>query len=159
MPLTQSQDAVAVPQPSSSTPPATALDGVKGVAREYARADHTHAARVQRTTMTTAADGTITWTFARPIVCPAGRVPPISYMVEDAGSPVIVQITGRVFTSDGTNDTHTALTAKAQRSQSILGLGGILLLTNLLTALGAYTPFNAAAVGVKVSLFAADPTQ
>lgn len=144
-----------VPLPAVVTPPATALDGSPGSGMRYARADHTHAARVQRTVMTTAADGTATWTFARPIVCAAGKLPPISNMVEDTSSPVVVQITGRAFTSDATagTDTHTAVTIRAQRSQ--------LLPATLVTvaALVSFNVFGAAASGVKVNLWAADPTQ
>ncbi|SFH04322.1 hypothetical protein [Methylobacterium gossipiicola] len=39
--------------------------------------------------------------------------------VEDTGSPVVVQIVARASTSDGTNDTHTAITVKAQRSRTL----------------------------------------
>lgn len=145
----------AVPQPSQEMPPATALDGKRGASAEFARADHTHAARVQRTVVSTLADGTYLWTFARPIVCPAGKLPPITYMVEDTGSPVVVQIVGRTFTSDATagTDTHTAVTVKAQRSRV---LPAVLL---SLTALLSFDVFGAAASGVRVSLWAADPTQ
>lgn len=144
-----------VPKPSTATPPATALDGSKGSSAEYARADHTHAARVQRTVMMTATDGTVTWVFARPIVCATGKVPPITYMVEDIGTPVVVQITGRTFTSDagaGT-DTHTSVTIRAQRSRTLPAT----LLS--LAALLNFDLFGAAAGATKVNLFAADPTQ
>lgn len=144
---------LALPQPSQQTPPATALDGARGTSAEFARADHTHAARVQRTVVTTAADGTYTWTFARPIVVTAGKTPPISYMVEDNGSPVVVQVTGRTMTSDGTNDTHTAVTVKAQRSRALPAT----LLS--LTALVSFDIFGIPASGTKVNLWAADPTQ
>jgi hypothetical protein len=147
------QVAAAVPQPAAATPPATALDGVLGTATKFAREDHTHAARVQRTAMLTAADGTVTWTFARPIVCATGKVPPISNMVEDTGSPVVVQITGRAFTSAGGFDTHTSVTIKAQRSQTLPAT--LLTLANLVS----FNVFGIAAAGVKVNLFAADPTQ
>lgn len=142
-----------LPAPSGAMPPATALDSQPGTATAYARADHTHAARVQRTVVTTAADGTYTWVFARPIVVPAGKSPPVSYMVEDTGSPAIVQVVGRVMTSDGTNDTHTAVTIKSQRSRALPAT----LLT--LTALVSFDVFGIPAAGTKVNLWAADPTQ
>jgi hypothetical protein len=154
---TQLKSAVqaAIPAPASTMPPATALDGSTGGAIAYARADHTHAARVQRTVMTTAADGTATWTFARPIVCASGKLPPISNMVEDTGSPVVVQITGRAFASDATagTDTHTAVTIRAQRSQFLPAT-----LVSL-ASLVSFNVFGASASGVKVNLWAADPTQ
>lgn len=143
-----------IPAPAAATPPATALDGARGASTEFARADHTHAARVQRTVLMTAADGTVTWTFARPIVCAAGKVPPISYMVEDTGSPVVVQVTGRTFTSDAAGtDTHTVVTVKAQRSRALPAT----LLS--LAALISFDVFGIPAVGTKVNLWAADPTQ
>jgi len=155
----QSQEQVAamvasmMPVPASATPLPTALDSGRGVSPRYALEDHTHAARVQRTTMTTASDGTATWVFARPIICAAGKVPPISFMVEDTGSPVVVQVTTRTFTSDGANDIHTAITVKAQRSRT---LPAVLV---SLTALLSFDVFGTVANGVKVNLWAADPTQ
>lgn len=142
-----------MPAAATATPPETALDSVTGSAVQYARADHTHAARVQRTVLTTAADGTATWTFARPIVVASGKLPPITYMVEDTGSPVVVQITGRTFTSAGGQDAHTAVTVKAQRSRT---LPATIL---ALTALVSYDIFGVAGATVRVNLFAADPTQ
>jgi hypothetical protein len=145
----------AVPLPSDATPPATALDGKGGTSSEFARSDHTHAARVQRTVVTTQLDGTYLWTFARPIVCPAGKLPPITYMVEDTGTPVVVQIVGRSFTNDAAagTDTHTAVTVKAQRSRMLPAA-----LVSL-SALLSFDVFGGAASGVKVNLWAADPTQ
>ena len=157
----QSQEQVAaiistmMPAPATVMPPPTALDSGKGSSDRFAREDHTHAARVQRTVLTTAADGTLTWTFARPIVCTSGKVPPITYMVEDPGTPVVVQITARTFTSDAQagTDTHTAVTIKAQRSR-------VLPATLIsLAALISFDIFGAAAGATKVNLFAADPTQ
>lgn len=142
-----------IPTPSIIAPPATALDGNPGTSAAYARADHTHAARVQRTVITTANDGTATWTFARPIVTPAGQVPVIAYMVQDTGSPIVVQITARAWTSDGTNDTHTSITIKAQRART---LPATIL---ALTALVNFDIFGTAAGTVPVNLWAADPTQ
>lgn len=142
-----------IPAPSESMPPATALDGVKGVATEYARADHTHAVRVQRTVITLAQDGTFTWTYARPIAVPAGKKPAIAYMVDTAGSPVVVQVTARGFTSDGTTDTHTSVTVKGQQSRTLpatlLTLGGLV----------SYDTFGSPAGGLQVNLWAGDPTQ
>jgi len=142
-----------MPAAGTATPPATAIDSATGSSSAYARADHTHAARVQRTVLTTATDGTATWTFARPIVVAAGKLPPIAYMVEDTGSPVVVQIVARASTSDGTNDTHTAITVKAQRSRTLPAV--LVSLASLLS----FDVFGTVANGVKVNLWAADPTQ
>lgn len=142
-------------QPGEIAPPAAALDGSPGTSQRYAREDHTHAARVQRTVITTAADGTYTWTFARPIVCQIGALPPGNHMVEDTGTPVVVQIISRTFTRDSAAgiDIHTSLTVKAQRSRTLPAVLGSLL------ALISYDVFGAAASGVRVNLWAADPTQ
>lgn len=153
MPLTYPTPTGSIPQPGSATPPATALDGSKGTSPDYARADHTHAARVQRTVLTTATDGTATWTYARPIVVPFGKIPPVTYMVEDTGTPVVVQITTRAFTTDGTTDTHTAVSIKAQRSRVLPAT--LISLASLIS----FDVFGMLAGGTKVNLFAADPTQ
>ena len=142
----------AVPAPSATMPPATSLDGALGSAAEYARADHTHAVRVQRIVRTTASDGTLTWTFARPIAVPTGDVPPLAYMVEDTGSPVVVQVVGRTFTTANGQDTHTAVTVRAQRSRTLPAT------LATLTPLLGFDVFQVAA-GVRVNLWAADPTQ
>lgn len=154
------QDAVAqalpqaLPQPATVLPPATALDGSTGTtSTRYALEDHTHATRVQRVAMLTAADGTATWTYARPIAVPAGKTPPMSYMVEDTGSPVVVQVISRTFTSANGIDTHTAVTVRAQRSRTLPAT-----ITTLL-ALVNFDVFGIAAAGVRVNLWAADPTQ
>lgn len=142
-----------LPAAASGSPPATALDGSRGTSAEFARADHTHATRVQRTVLVTAADGTATWIFARPIAVAAGKLPPVAYMVEDTGPPVVVQIVGRAMTGDGTTDTHTAISVKAQRSQLLPGV-----LVSLSVLLN-FNVFGGPVSGVKVNLWAADPTQ
>ncbi|MGV7034851.1 hypothetical protein [Methylobacterium symbioticum] len=144
---------LAVPQPSQQVPPAAALDSAQGASSLYARADHTHAARVQRTVLTTASDGTAKWTFARPIAVSAGKLPPVAYMVEDTGTPVVVQVVGREMTSDGTTDTHTSVSIKAQRSRTLPAT------IVALSALISFDVFGGAVAGVKVNLFAGDPTQ
>jgi hypothetical protein len=149
----QSAIQAAIPLASTAMPPATALDGQTGTATSYARSDHTHAARIQRTAMVTDVNGVAVWTLARPIVVASGKVPPVTYMVEDTGTPVVVQITSRTFTTAGGLDTHTAVTVKAQRSR---------LLPATLVSLAAlinFDVFGTAAGSVRVNLFAADPTQ
>jgi hypothetical protein len=74
-------------------------------------------------------------------------------MVEDQGTPVVVQVTGRTFTSAGGVDTHTAVTIKAQRSQVLPAT-----LVSL-SALLNFNVFGGSPAAVKVNLFAADPTQ
>lgn len=142
-----------LPVPAQATPPATALDSKVGASPRFALEDHTHAARVQRTVVTTAMDGTYKWNFARPIACPAGKLPPISYMVDDTGTPVVVQVIAREFTGDGTTDTHTSVTVKAQRARTLPAT--ILALSSLVS----FDIFGATVGQTKVNLFAADPTQ
>jgi len=127
--------ATQVPPASGVAPPATALDGTPGTSTAYAR------------------DGTATFTFARPITVPSGQVPVIAYMVQDTGSPIIVQITGRTWTTANGLDTHTAVTIKAQRSRTLPAA------LSTLTGLVGYDIFGTAASGVQVNLFVADPTQ
>ncbi|MGU3358893.1 hypothetical protein ACLBWX_01025 [Methylobacterium sp. M6A4_1b] len=137
-------------------PPATALDGIQGSAVTYARADHTHAARVQRTVVAMAADGTYTWVFARPITVPKGKRPAIAYMVDDTGTPVAVQVIARgvAASQDGLTDIHTSVTVKAQRAQVLPA--ALLSLTSLIN----FNVFGGSvAAGLQVNLWAGDPTQ
>lgn len=143
----------ALPQPAIEMPPPAALDGRVGSAPRFALEDHTHAVHVQRTVLTTNGSGLVTWTFARPIVCALGRLPPVIGIPEDTGTPVAVQITARAFTSDGVNDTHTSVTLRAQRSRTLPASLAVL------SSLVNYDVFGVAASGVKLNLTAADPTQ
>lgn len=143
----------AMPLPATTTPPATALDGASGGSVQYARADHTHAVKVQRTRVETLSDGTATWSFVRPIILPTGRLPVIANMVEAAGLPITVQVTGWASTTDGSTTTFTAVTVQAQQARALPGL-----LLNL-SALLNYVVFQNAGAGVRVHLWAADPTQ
>lgn len=63
-----------IPTAATDTPPAVSDTGAQGVeTMVYAKADHTHASKARKARMTSAADGTITWTFSTPF--PAGVVP------------------------------------------------------------------------------------
>jgi hypothetical protein len=143
-----------VPQPAVDMPPATALDGKKGTDQRYALADHTHASLVQRAAITTAADGTVTWVYARPITCAKDAVPVVQITPEDGGTPIAGQITGRVFTTNADGkDEHTAVKIKAFRSRPLPAT--LLVLGNLV----AYDVFGIPAQGVKLNVIAAPPTQ
>ncbi len=143
-----------IPKPAAALPPASALDGTKGISDRYALEDHTHAVLVQRVVLTTDGSGLLTWTYARPIECAKGAVPVISINAEDTGSPIAAQVTGRTFSTNAAgNDVHTAVTVKAQRSQPLPAT--ILTLVSLVS----FNIFGVAAAGVKLNLWASPPTQ
>lgn len=58
---------IGVPQPADSNPPAVADASAMGtMTTQYALANHTHASKARKVRVTTASDGTFTWTFATP---------------------------------------------------------------------------------------------
>lgn len=66
----------APPEPATGAPPGVADAGAVGAMPRYAREDHTHAGKARKAIVTTAADGTYTWTY--PVPFGAGVVPIIS---------------------------------------------------------------------------------
>lgn len=147
-----------IPQASAIMPPATALDGAKGSAVEYARSDHTHAARVQRMIATADTSGTATVTFARPFAVE----PAINAMLQGTGSDTngrrVVSIEYALLTTtDGQGaKTWTGATLVATTSKPLPQVTG--LLTDVISALTKYNPTSPIA-GAKMSVFASDPTQ
>lgn len=125
--------------PSNLVPPATALDGAVGTINAYALADHTHAARIQRTVMTTDANGNITWTFARPFISN-----PAVMALANSSSQIIISITTKSTTSVTIN------CRMAQKLPAVLAL---------LTALINFDIFASAAASVQIDLFAGETTQ
>jgi len=72
-----------VPTAGGSTPPAVADSGSIGsTPKQYAMANHTHASKVRKTRMQSAADGTLTWTFSPPF--DVGVVPRVIAVAEAA---------------------------------------------------------------------------
>lgn len=133
-------DAFGGAQPSQSAPPAAGLDNTIGTSGDYARADHTHASKVQRMVGTTDASGNVTMTFARPFTNP----PAVSALANTTGNPIALSITAKSITS-------VTINAKISSPlpSSILSLSALLNL-NI---------FANPAANVQIDIFAAEVTQ
>lgn len=84
-----------LPQPASTTPPSVADVGARGVSARFALADHTHASKVRKVRMQSAANGSLSWTFDPPFT---DGVTPIVLAVAEVASGntdlVNVQVVG-----------------------------------------------------------------
>lgn len=147
----------APPAASTSSPISVAVDSAQGSSIQYARADHTHAARVQRKIVTLDTNGLATWTFTRPFTAE----PSLQYMVFQAsGEPIIVEAQSWVMT--GAN--YTGVNIKAYRSRAMPTLTPLTVVTFVLTgvnalfaALSGFNIFGGTGLtGVKVHMSAGD---
>lgn len=112
-------NALSIPQPASTVPPSVADSGAAGSAVPYARADHTHASKVRKVRMQTAADGTLTWTFSPAF---SAGVTPIVIAVAEAANGVTDVINVQVVDTP-TNTACKLLVNRTQRSVvALLGL-------------------------------------
>lgn len=109
-----------VPQPSNVTPPGVADSGAVGTPTGmYALANHTHASRVRKVRVQSAADGTLTWTYSTPF--PNG-VTPIVLAVAEVASGVTDVVNVQVIDTP-TNTSCKLLVNRTQRSVvSLIGL-------------------------------------
>lgn len=108
------------PLPSNVAPPSVADNsGTGAMSTMYALADHTHASKVRKTRVQSAADGTIVWTYSTPF--PAGVVPRISAVAEvPAGTTDVVNVQ---VIGTPTNTQCTLLVNRTNRTAvSLLGL-------------------------------------
>lgn len=109
-----------IPTPATSTPPAVADTGTKGVtSNQFAMPDHTHASKARKDRLQTATNGTLTWTYSTAFG--AGVVPRISAIAETTGGTsdiYNVQIVGTP-----TNTSCQILCNRVQQSvAAVLGL-------------------------------------
>jgi hypothetical protein len=73
----------AIPTPATSAPPSVADSSSVGTqSAVYALANHTHASKARKARMTSAADGSLTWTFEPPFA--SGVVPIVVCVAETA---------------------------------------------------------------------------
>lgn len=111
--------ALSIPQPATAAPPSVADSSVLGTSSLYALANHTHASKVRKIRMQTAADGSLTWTFSPPF---AAGVTPIVLAVAEAASGVTDVINAQVVDTP-TNTGCKLLVNRTQRSAvALLGL-------------------------------------
>lgn len=150
--------AIAVPAPASAKPPAIALDGSPGVSAAYARQDHTHEVKVQRTTVTADANGAATWPYAKAFTVE----PSITALVQ--GTAVDANNARRTVSLEYSHVTSGTGAAKQWIGVTVYATSSrpLPIISGLLTAvISALTGYNTAApmAGVKISVYAAEPTQ
>lgn len=121
-----------------------AVTGLAGTGLKASREDHTHPARVQRTILTLAADGTASWTFTKPF----DAMPSLGYMVvQAAGEPIIVDATGFSMGTGPTLGKYVSVAVKGRRSQplpNLTAVSGLLtaVITGVNTLVSSLTGFN-----------------
>lgn len=109
-----------VPAPATSAPPSVADSSATGTQTAiYALANHTHASKARKARMTSAADGSLTWTFNPPFT--NGVTPLVAAIAETSvgvTDVINVQIEGTP-----TSTSATLRVTRANRSvASLLGL-------------------------------------
>lgn len=85
-----------MPQPASSAPPSVADTSDPGsIQQRYALENHTHASKVRKARVQSAADGTITWTYSTPFdVGVVPRVVAVAEVASGVTDVVNVQVIG-----------------------------------------------------------------
>lgn len=109
-----------VPAPSNITPPAVADSSATGTqAGMYALANHTHASKVRKERVLSAADGTITWTYSTPF---GAGVTPRCFAVAEVAAGITDVVNVQVVDTP-TNTTCKFLVNRTNRSAvALLGL-------------------------------------
>lgn len=158
--LSDTVSAIRVPAPSETTPPAVTPESAIGTSALFARADHTHAARVQRKIVTLDTNGQAVWTFDRPFA----NMPVMNYMVfQDAGNGLVVVEANEWLR--GANNSYTGVRITGRRHQRLplmQTVTGILTavitgVNALVTALSGFDVFGGGNTnGVRVHLSAGD---
>lgn len=113
-----------LPTPASAMPPPVADAGAVGADTvKYALADHTHASKLRRTRIQTAADGSVTWTFDPPF--DVGVVPRINAIAETG-----VGVTDVINVQVEGTPTNTSCLLRVTRTQrSVVSLIGLTILS------------------------------
>lgn len=113
-----------MPTPATSAPPSVADTSAKGDATAaFALADHTHASKARKARLTTATDGTVTWTFSPPFA--AGVVPRVVAVAETA-----VGVTDVINVQIEGTPTNTSCKLRANRTtRSVAAVLGLTILS------------------------------
>lgn len=118
--VTASQVQAMLPTPAASPPPSVADSSATGTNTTiYALANHTHASKVRKDRVLSAADGSITWTYTTPFG--AGVVPRISAIAEVASG--VTDVVNVQVVDTPTNTTCKLIVTRTNRSTvALLGL-------------------------------------
>lgn len=111
------------PLPATAPPPGVSDSGALGSDMKYALANHTHASKVRKIRVQSAADGTITWTYSTPFT---NGVTPIVLAVAEVATGVTDVVNVQVI------DTPTATSCKLlvnRTNRSVAALLGLTVLS------------------------------
>lgn len=136
---------------SNDMPISEATTATPGAVAKATRPDHRHPrlTSVQRVTLD--ANGLAIVTYTRTFTAKPGVV---LTAINPSGRTVFLE----VVSDTQSGGLYTGCTVKGVRSAQIAGLGSIVLLTTLITALTTYDPTGAPASGVEVSVIAIQPS-
>lgn len=114
-------DSISYPpaQPAISAPPAVGDASVQGSIARYAMENHTHASKVRKDRVQSAADGTVTWAYSTPF--DAGVVPRISCVAEVA-SGVTDVVNVQVIDTPTNTECKLRVTRTNRSTVALLGL-------------------------------------
>lgn len=113
-----------VPTAATSAPPSVADSSAKGTQdMVYALANHTHASKVRKARMTSAADGLVTWTYSTPF---SNGVTPIISAIAETGTGVTDVINVQV---EGTPTATSATLRVTRTNRSTVALLGLTILS------------------------------
>lgn len=107
------------PQPATAMPPGVTDSGSVGTVQKYALENHTHASKVRKIRIQSAADGTITWTYSTPFT---NGVTPIVLAVAEVANGITDVVNVQVVDTP-TSTSCKLLVNRTQRSVvSLIGL-------------------------------------
>lgn len=112
-----------VPPPASSAPPSVADSSAQGNVFRFAMENHTHASKVRKDRLQSAADGTLTWTYSTPFG--AGVVPRVFAVAEIASG--VTDVVNVQLVDTPTNTQAKLLVNRTQRT--LISLIGFTVLT------------------------------
>lgn len=113
-----------MPTPATSAPPSVADSSSKGTSDSvYALSNHTHASKARKARMTSAVDGSLTWTFNPPFT---NGVTPIISAIAETASGVTDVINVQV---EGTPTSTTANLRVTRTNRSTVALIGLTILS------------------------------
>lgn len=108
-----------LPQPAAAMPPAVADASALGTVQKFALENHTHASKARKVRVQSAADGTITWTYATAFG--AGVVPIVVAVAEVANG--VTDVVNVQVVDTPTNTSCKLLVNRTNRSVvALIGL-------------------------------------
>lgn len=109
-----------MPTPATSAPPSVADASAKGTGDGvYALSNHTHASKARKARMTSAADGSVVWTFSPPFT---NGVTPIISAIAETGVGVTDVINVQIEGTPTSTSANLRVTRTSRSTVALLGL-------------------------------------